>query len=521
MSNEDLTKIIDDLSQLNFIKCQELADVNDPYGLYMLGYCYEYGIGTEKDENKAFTYYQKSADMNDSNGMYQVGYCYYLGIGVEPDNHKAFKYYLMSAKANNSMGIWKTAICYKYGIGVEQNDDEYDEWIDKYPKYGKCAHCKKDNTNPAWCLSCDPDLTTRWTIENMVIDDCMKTFQLRAKAYEYAIEWIPFDKLSDIKKIGEGGFSLVFSASWSDGIRKVDGNNVRTREPSSTVALKTLAGSKEDKFEFLKEFKNHMKCMLNYCKLTVYGITQNTETKEYLMVFQYAKHGSLRNYLRKNFSTLTWQDKLQILKDVSDELNRIHDNAEYIHTDFHSGNILQDTQSYIADLGLARQRDEKVSEGEIYGVMPYVAPEVLSGKQQFTSAADIYGLGVIMAEMTNGLRPFDGREFNTTLAVKICKGCRPKFAPGTPECYIELAKKCMNSDPKKRPEAYGVYKSINDWFKDDAIKKQFLDADEVIKSLPESKHPDKMYTSKIINTKSISKELPQDSAQINLDITEV
>ena len=64
------------------------------------------------------------------------------------------------------------------------------------------------------------------------------------------VEWIPFDKLSDIKKVGEGGFGSVFKATWIDGVRKVDGN-VRARESSSIVALKTLTSSKET--NFLKE----------------------------------------------------------------------------------------------------------------------------------------------------------------------------------------------------------------------------------------------------------------------------
>src|SRR5260364_180036 len=106
------------------------------------------------------------------------------------------------------------------------------------------------------CLSCDPDKTSRWTSGNKDIDDCMKTFQLRAFAYKDAIEWIPFDRLLDVKLIGKGGFGSVYSALWLDGIRKVDGddyNYVRAREPFCTVALKTLVNSKENKFGFLKE----------------------------------------------------------------------------------------------------------------------------------------------------------------------------------------------------------------------------------------------------------------------------
>ncbi|RIB25359.1 hypothetical protein C2G38_2067572, partial [Gigaspora rosea] len=78
-----------------------------------------------------------------------------------------------------------------------------------------------------------------------------------------------------------------------------------------------------------------MECKINYAKLAIYGITQNTETMEYLMVFQYANNGSLSKYLRNNFCNLTWQTKLEILKNISNELDNIHRYANYIHADFH------------------------------------------------------------------------------------------------------------------------------------------------------------------------------------------
>ena len=129
-----------------------------------------------------------------------------------------------------------------------------------------------------------------------------------------------------------------------------------------------------------------MECKLNYSKLAIYGITQNTETKDYLMVFQYADNGSLHKYLRKNFNSLTQQAKLQILKDTAVELDIIHDNIGYIYTDFHSSNILQDqcsTQSYIADLELSRKKNKNISDDKIYRIMLYVTPKVLSSKQLF------------------------------------------------------------------------------------------------------------------------------------------
>ncbi|CAG8817522.1 6765_t:CDS:1, partial [Racocetra fulgida] len=102
-------------------------------------------------------------------------------------------------------------------------------------------------------------------------------------------------------------------------------------------------------------------------------------------------------------------------------LSRIH-LKKFIHRDLHSGNILlkEQYEAYITDLGLSISFDEK-QDGHIYGVLPYLAPEVLEG-EQFTQAADIYSFGIIMIEISTGQRPFDGYNFDAKLAIKICNG---------------------------------------------------------------------------------------------------
>ena len=72
--------------------------MGDAEGIHMVGYCYWDGIRVEKNEHKAFIYYQKSAEMGDSIGTYNVGYCYRNGIGVGKDERKAFIHYQKSAE---------------------------------------------------------------------------------------------------------------------------------------------------------------------------------------------------------------------------------------------------------------------------------------------------------------------------------------------------------------------------------------------------------------------------------------
>ncbi|RIB19939.1 hypothetical protein C2G38_2180526 [Gigaspora rosea] len=363
---------------------------------------------------------------------------------------------------------------------------------------GVCEHCKRFNTNPAWCQLCDPRRVVQEKSGDKNIDDCIKEFQLKATAFENVIEWIPFGKLKYIKVIGKGGFGTVYSSIWIDGKRIVEGDDslgyVRHRKKSCEIALKTLPGSQTSSSEFLNEGS----------ELEVYGLTQNTKNGQYMMVYQCANRGNLHDFLANNFRELVWQKKLKQLADISYDLSRIH-KAGLIHNDFHSG--------------LSRRQNEQASKGYVYGVMPYVAPEVLEGRN-YTQEADIYGLGIIMTEITTGKIPYDGYKHDLELALKVCNGLRPEFAEGTPDYYIELAKKCMDSNPQNRPTAEYIHLKVKQWKtilesenltdKEELdIKKKLIDADTIIKqtSLKHLLEHKNKYYSKLIAVQGITRNL--------------
>ncbi|CAI2184795.1 14646_t:CDS:2, partial [Funneliformis geosporum] len=136
--------------------------------------------------------------------------------------------------------------------------------------------------------------------------------------------------------------------------------------------------------------------------------------------------------------------------DIADGLSRIHKKS-IIHRDFHSGNILiEDNDSKIGDLGLSKSATE-ADDNETYGIIPYMAPEVLQG-QKYTKASDIYSFGMIMWECMTGRRPFWDRSHDTELIIDICDGLRPPTVDiVAPEGYIEIMKECWDPDQSKRP----------------------------------------------------------------------
>ena len=112
--------------------------------------------------------------------------------------------------------------------------------------------------------------------------------------------------------------------------------------------------------------------------------------------------------------------------------------------------LIQTGGCFITDLGLCGPVDEE-SSGKIYGIIPYIAPEVLQGKKN-TKQSDIYSVGMLMWEIFAGRPPFDDKAHGPGLCLKICEGLRPPpLLSNMPADCIQMMKKCWDTDPSKRP----------------------------------------------------------------------
>jgi serine/threonine protein kinase len=254
----------------------------------------------------------------------------------------------------------------------------------------------------------------------------------------------------------------------------------------------------------------------------LYGITQDPVTKNYIMVLNYAKHGSLRNYLDMSYDKLSWDNKFRVLSDIASGLLLVHRNG-LIHRDFHIGNILWLTDNIfstqITDFGLCRPADnsklENINNNSIYGVLPYVAPEILRG-QNYTKAADIYSFGIIMYEVISGLPPYHDVSHDRCLALKICLGLRPRFNIKVPQLIVHSIKRCLDTNPLNRPTADEIQRIlVSWWFESDnnqsELKKQIKEAEEINNlstnntfkptclALSYEKHSEAIYTSRLLN----------------------
>ncbi|POG66620.1 kinase-like domain-containing protein, partial [Rhizophagus irregularis DAOM 181602=DAOM 197198] len=340
------------------------------------------------------------------------------------------------------------------------------------------------------------------------------------------IEWIEYDKFEDVEYLAKGGFGTTFKAVWKDGPFR-DYNIQGERKGETKVALKCLHNSQDITAEFLKEVESNILALDDDDWIVrCFGITKDPKTNNFLMVME-LKNGSLRQHLNNNFISLNWESKLFNLQCIACGLKDIH-NKGLIHHDFHCGNILSDFKedAYVTDLGLCQPANVKSSQNsnkKIYGVLPYVAPEVLRGNE-YTQKSDIYGFGIIAYEICTGLPPYYNIAHDEFLAMKICKGLRPTSNYKIPQLIFDIINQCWDADPLKRPNAEEVrestlklYKNSYDNEVNSVIYGQVKEADEKNKessltiqsplsstsTLSYMTHPHAVYTSRLLDFKNL------------------
>jgi len=160
----------------------------------------------------------------------------------------------------------------------------------------------------------------------------------------------------------------------------------------------------------------------------------------------------------------------------------------------------------IGDLGLSILESEANNINEITGVMPYLAPELLSRRGLYSQETDVYAFGMIMWEISSHEKPFHDIVHDKVLALRICQGRRPKITQDTPPFYQDLMQKCWHVDPTQRPTAKEIYVLTDNWcyFRTQEIEDQINKADEIRKKNMEiqketkTSHPGAIYTSRLL-----------------------
>ncbi|POG71664.1 kinase-like domain-containing protein [Rhizophagus irregularis DAOM 181602=DAOM 197198] len=331
-----------------------------------------------------------------------------------------------------------------------------------------CESCNQECLAALYCEYCVKNYLKanflNWTSGNYDIDNLIQKCQSETLSPDKIIEWIPYHNLKNIKYLTKGGFSEIYIADWIGG-HFYEWDSVKQqlkRIGTHKVILKKLENIESADQSWFNEVKYHLTLSNKYDFIVrCFGLTQNPSNGNYVLVMRQLDM-DLRKYLQQNHNKLTWKERIQITVNIIKALVSIH-KENLIHRDLHSGNILYDCYTnswFIGNFGFCGPADNKLII--IYGNLPYMAPEVISGKTYISFASDIYSIAMLMWEISSGQAPIINFKHDYNLVMNIVNGMRPKVIPGTPIEYKNLMKQCWDADPLERPDINALWKKIND-----------------------------------------------------------
>ncbi|RHZ73569.1 hypothetical protein Glove_230g27 [Diversispora epigaea] len=492
-----------------------------------------------KIEEKVFELYLKSAEKGNIATLSNVGFCYENVIGIAI-------YEPMDSMSNKICSCWKNSCkvqCQGYGIDrdtendantglgnafiKDTNEKEWETWMDNliiedaiqkenipFYQYSEFENVKligrnvceaifktSQKTVALKCVSLNDEATLDNLINEIkkhrkleIHDSILKLYGITKQentknymiVFEYANngslpitqtnekEWetwmdnliiedaiqkenIPFYQYSEfenVKLIGRNVCEAIFKTS------------------QKTVALKCVSLNDEATLDnLINEIKKHRKLEIHDSILKLYGITKQENTKNYMIVFEYANNGSLRQYLKSNFRKLDWNAKLNLAKQIANILMYLHSN-DIIYGRLNSENILIHNGNIKLNVfGITKIISDSLEFlTNTLGPMQYMDPQYLelfniTGKK----SSDIFGLGIILWEISSGNPPFEMESLsNIDLLNNIAKGKRETTISGTPRKYKEIYTDCWKHNGNSRPDIFQVVKNLSEIIISDA-----------------------------------------------------
>jgi Tol biopolymer transport system component len=264
----------------------------------------------------------------------------------------------------------------------------------------------------------------------------------------------PFGSYEILAPLGAGGMGEVYRA--------------RDLKLQRDIALKVLpdavARDADRRARFEREA--YVLASLNHPNIAgIYGIAEDQGVMA--LVLELVEGHTLEERLAHG--ALPLEETTAIARRVAEALDAAHE-AGIVHRDLKPANIKlrPDGSVKVPDFGLAKTIGDRAAAtatelshlptavanvtaaGLILGTAAYMAPEQARG-QTMDKRADNWAFGVVLWEMMTGRRLFDGETLTDTLAAVLTREIDWSWLPAsTPPALVELLRRCLERDPKKR-----------------------------------------------------------------------
>ena len=193
----------------------------------------------------------------------------------------------------------------------------------------------------------------------------------------------------------------------------------------------------------------------------------------HFLVMQLAEGETLAERVARG--ALSKDEALPIALQIAEALEVAHEKG-IIHRDLKPANIklTSDGQVKVLDFGLAKALDSQTSgsgnqnlslsptltaqmtqAGVLLGTAAYMSPEQAAGTEA-DQRADVWAFGTVLAEMLTGKLQFQGETVSHTLAAVLKDDPEwSSFPDDIPGPILDLVKRCLRKDPKRRLQSIG------------------------------------------------------------------
>ena len=174
----------------------------------------------------------------------------------DKENGKA--YFLQLVEGNEEFSEIEKRYCReKFIYDFELRNAKY-----KRGEPRECDKCQTTRYSDKYCERCISlhlqNLFNTWISGNEIIDDFIHKCQILSSLPYNILEWVPFEEFEKVKKLTEGGFSSIYTATWTrGGITDYDENRKEfTYFGPELVVLKSLNNSNNAGKAFFNEVIN-------------------------------------------------------------------------------------------------------------------------------------------------------------------------------------------------------------------------------------------------------------------------
>ena len=253
------------------------------------------------------------------------------------------------------------------------------------------------------------------------------------------------ERYEEVKALGKGSFGAVFS--------------MRERTTRRSWVMKKIKLPRDKRWRQAAFQEAKLLQQLRHPHICSYHDSfVDKPTNQLCVVMTFCPGGDLHARIKshkKRRKQISEADVVKWFAQLCLALVYIHERHSVIHRDIKSQNIflMDDDSIKLGDFGVSRVLDKPTDLAKTCVGSPfYMCPELMR-KQRYSNKADMWALGCVLYELTTLRHPFDARDMNGLLAMKIVRGNYPPLPSTYTRALRGAVADLLATSPAKRPSA--------------------------------------------------------------------